>query len=141
MAEPPTSAADPRPAAWLDWLGVAVLCCCAALGALLELLFVPLYAGTVLVPVVVAFAIAGNVLLPRLARSLVPSTLAGAAPFVVWLLVVTVIGLMPRPEGDVILPGGGGALEFVSYGVLLGGALAGTVTVVLGASARPPVSR
>ena len=41
-----------------------------------------------------------------------------------------VVGGWRRPEGDVILPGAPSSLEFVAYGVLLGGALSGTVTVV-----------
>jgi hypothetical protein len=114
----------------LDWLGVAVLSGCAALAGLLELLYVPLYAGSILVPVTVVFAIAFNLGLPRLARTLVDTTSAALLPFLTWLAVVVAVGLFPRPEGDVILPGGGGGVEWVSYGVLLGGALAGTVTLV-----------
>jgi hypothetical protein len=44
--------------------------------------------------------------------------------------------VFPRPEGDVVLPAGNG-LQWVSYGVLLGGAVAGAVTVVR-SGARPP---
>lgn len=122
----------------LAWVGVAVLCSSSVLAALLDLFLVPLYAGSVLVPVAVPIAIASNIALPRLARVLVENTLAAALPFLFWLLVVVVVGVLPRPEGDVVLPGGGGALQWVSYGVLLGGALAGTVTVVLsGARHRP----
>jgi hypothetical protein len=119
-----------RPTA-LDWSGVAVLCLCAALAGVLELLLVPLYAGSVIVPISVLGAVGSNIALPRLARTLVDSTVASVVPFLAWLGVVIVLGMVPRPEGDVILPGGGGAVEWVGYGVLLGGALAGTVTVVL----------
>jgi hypothetical protein len=114
----------------LDWSGVVVFCLCAALGGVLELLLVPLYAGSVIVPISVLGAVFFNIALPKLARSLVDSTLASVLPFLSWLAVVIVLGMLPRPEGDVILPGGGGAAEWVAYGVLLGGALAGTVTVV-----------
>jgi hypothetical protein len=93
---------------------------------------VPLYAGASLVPVTVLFAIGGNLALPRLARGLLDSTVAAAAPFLAWLVVVIGIGLTPRPEGDVILPGGGKGVEWVGYGVLLGGALAGTLSVAVG---------
>lgn len=115
----------------LGALGVAVLTATGALAALLETLFVPLYAGTVVVPVAVVAAVVGNVVLPRLSRSLVPRTFAGAAPFAAWLVVVVGFGVFGRPEGDVILPGGGpGGVVFVTYGVLLGGTLAGAVTLV-----------
>jgi hypothetical protein len=119
------------------WMGVAVLCGCAALAALLALFLVPLYAGSVLVPVAVVVALATNIALPRLARGLVDTTTAALLPFLFWLVVVVVVGVMPRPEGDVVLPGGGGGQQWVSYGVLLGGALAGTLTVVLSGAQRP----
>ena len=119
------------------WAGVALLCACAVLAALLALFLVPLYAGSVVVPVAVVVALASNVALPRLARALVETTVATVLPFLSWLLVVIVIGVMPRPEGDVVLPGGRGALPWVSYGVLLGGALAGTLTVALSGARRP----
>jgi hypothetical protein len=135
-----TSAIDDS-TAWA-WIGVAVLCGCAMLAAVLALFLVPVYAGTVVVPVAVAAALATNIVLPRLARALIPTTGAAMLPFASWLIVVIAVGTFPRPEGDVVLPGGGGALQWVSYGVLLGGALAGTVTVVLssgtGRLAAPP---
>lgn len=123
--------------AWA-WAGVALLCGCAVLSAVLALFLVPLYAGTVLVPIAVGIAIASNIVLPRLARTLIETTWATVAPFLFWLLAVVVVGVLPRPEGDVVLPGGSGALHWVSYGVILGGALAGTVTVVLSGGRRPP---
>lgn len=122
----------------LDGVGLAVLCGCAVLAALLELLLVPLYVGSTVVPVAVVAAVAGNIALPRMARALVDSTFAAAAPFLAWLVTVSVVGLMPRPEGDVVLPGGS-TLQLVSYGVLLGGAVAGTVTIVVGAT--PPLPK
>jgi hypothetical protein len=122
--------------AW-GWVGVALLCGCAVLSGLLALFLVPLYAGSVLVPVAVVVAVASNVALPRLARTLVETTAATVLPFVFWLLAVIIVGVLPRPEGDVVLPGGGGGLQWVSYGVLLGGALAGTVTVAMSGVRRP----
>lgn len=118
-----------------DWLGVALLTVCGALAGLLESLLVPLYWGSVIFPIAIVLALVSNVVLPRLASSLVPRTSAVLAPFAGWLIVVVGFGVVSRPEGDVILPGAPGNLEFVTYGVLLGGALAGTMTVVL---ASPP---
>jgi hypothetical protein len=116
------------------WVGVTLLSGCAALAALITVFLVPLYAGSVIVPVAVALALAGNIVLPRLAHGLIERTAATALPFLSWLLVTVIVGLTPRPEGDVVLPGGG--VQWVSYGVLLGGALAGTTTVVLSAPRR-----
>lgn len=111
------------------WAGVVLACLAAMLAAVLEMFFVPLYAGTVIVPVAVVGAVIGNIVLPRLCHALVPRTLAAALPLLAWLAVVVIVGLLPRPEGDVVLPGGSG-LQWASYGVVLGGALAGTVTLV-----------
>lgn len=113
-----------------SWLAIVLICLSAALAAMLEALLVPLYAGSTLVPVAVVAALASNVGLPLLARTVVPTMLGMALPFVAWLVVIVGFGVVARPEGDVILPGGNP--QWVAYGVLLGGALAGTVTVVTG---------
>src|SRR5256885_1765000 len=117
------------------WVMRVVLCLTAALSGILEVLFVPLYVGSVLIPVVVPLAIAGNLLLPYLGRALVPSGAGALAPVAAWLVPVLVLALFPRPEGDVLVPGGGG-LQWTFYGLLLGGCAAGFVSIVL--SAGPP---
>ncbi|HLY33086.1 MAG TPA: hypothetical protein VKQ07_01010 [Jatrophihabitantaceae bacterium] len=116
--------------------GLIALCGCGVLSALLEMLLVPLYAGSTLVPITVVFAIGGNIVLVLLGRELVPSGVARVAPFIAWSLTVIGVTLFPRPEGDVILPGGGGGVEWVGYGVVLGGLVAGIVTSVF-TSPRP----
>ncbi len=121
---------------WLDRVGVGVVALCAMLCALLEALLVPLYIGSVLFPIAVVLAVASNTVLPRLARAIVPSTWAAATPFLAWLLVIIGFGLVSRPEGDVILPGGS-PLQYVTYGVLLGGAAAGAMSIAA-SSPRPP---
>jgi hypothetical protein len=131
----PEPGPDERRPGLLEWLGVFGLCLCGALAALLEALLVPLYAGSVVVPIAVVLALATNIILPRLAVTLVPRPVAAALPFVAWLIVIIAFGVVTRPEGDVILPGAPKALEYVTYGVLLGGALAGAVSVV---TAAPP---
>lgn len=139
-AGPSEQPGRPEPGAGvLEWGGVLLVCGCALLAAALEALLVPLYAGSVLVPVAVVLALASNVALPRMARNLVPTMLAAALPFLTWLVVIVAFGVLGRPEGDVILPGGAGGVHWVSYGVMLGGALAGTITVVMSTSA--PLSR
>ena len=52
-----------------------------------------------------------------------------ALPFVAWLVVVLALGFVTRPEGDVILPGG--SLQWVAFAMIIGGTLAGTITVVM----------
>lgn len=128
-----------RPPNWLDRLGVAVICGCAILAAVLEALFAPYYIGTVIAPFAILGALVSNAVLPRMARTLVPSTLAAIAPFAAWLIVVVGFGVLTRPEGDVILPGAPTAVEYVVYGVLLGGAGAGTISIV--SSSPPPPTR
>lgn len=129
VTQPEPAPATVKP---LDWAGVVLLTVTGVLSALVEALLVPLYAGTVVVPIAVLMAIVTNSVLPRLARTLVPRTFAGAAPFVAWLVVVVWFGALSRPEGDVILPGAGpGGVVLVTYGVLLGGTLAGAVTLVV----------
>lgn len=134
---PPTP--DGPATAW-DRLGVALLALCGAIAALLEVLLVPLYAGSTVVPVAVLLALVSNAVLPWLARALVSSTAAALAPFGAWLLVAVGFGAFGRPEGDVILPGAPSALEYVTYGVLLGGTVAGTLSVVV-LSPPPTVKR
>lgn len=129
--------AEPLPAA-LGWFGVVAVALCGAAAALLEVLLVPLYAGSVVAPVAVVLALASNLVLPRMARRIVSTTLAAVLPFLAWLAVIVFFGVLTRPEGDVILPGGSGALTYVGYGVMLGGALAGTISVV---TSVPPPAR
>ncbi len=138
----PTTPAAPSASAqpgWIDWAGVGLIAACGALAAVLESLLVPVYAGSVIAPVAVVLALASNAALPRLADTLVPRTLARLAPFVTWLVVMIGFGVLARPEGDVILPGSPSAVEWVTYAVLLGGALVGTVTMVW--LSPPPASK
>jgi hypothetical protein len=126
----PLPAAPEGPVTAWDRIGVALLALSGALAALFEVLLVPLYAGSVVVPVSVLLTLLSNSVLPWLARSLVPSTPAALAPFLAWLVVAVGFGVFGRPEGDVILPGAPSAIVYVTYAVLLGGTLIGTVTVV-----------
>jgi hypothetical protein len=52
-----------------------------------------------------------------------------AAPFLCWLVPVLVLALLPRPEGDVLVAGSGGQ-QYAFYGVLLGGCVAGFISLV-----------
>ena len=110
-----------------------------ALAGLFSALLVPLYIGSTIFPIAIVVALASNLVLPRLAHALVPSTAAAIAPFAAWVVVVIGFGAISRPEGDVILPGAPAEVEFVTYAMLLGGALAGTATVVW--LSPPPAKR
>jgi len=122
----------------LGWAGVALVAVVAALAALLEAFLVPLYAGSVIVPVSVLLAVAGSVALPRMARALVPRTGASLVPLLAWLAVMLGL-LIGRPEGDVAFPGAPTSAELTFYGTLFGGVLAGLAAVAL--SVPPPVRR
>ncbi|MEO9139879.1 MAG: hypothetical protein ABI345_12530 [Jatrophihabitans sp.] len=124
----------------LGWVGVVAITGCAALAAWLEMLLTPLYLGRVIFPVTVLLAIVSNRAFPRMAYAMAPRMLAPLLPFLAWLAVVVVFGLTGRPEGDVILSGAG-AQSYVGYAMMLGGALAGTVTVVTAVPPPPPRSR
>jgi hypothetical protein len=115
--------------------GILLICLCGVCAALLEALLVPIYVGTIPVPVAVVLAVLSNIAFPRIAYRIAPRGLAALAPFACWLVVIFIFGIVARPEGDVILPGGS-SVQYVSYGVMLGGALAGTLTVVLSVPAR-----
>lgn len=113
-----------------DWAPLVLLCAAAALAGLLEVLFVPFYIGSVLTPVVVPIALVTNYVWTRLGYTLVRTTTGAVAPFVCWVIPVLGLALFPRPEGDVIVIGGGGQ-QWVYYGLLLLGCLSGFVSIVI----------
>jgi hypothetical protein len=88
----------------------------------------------------VVAAVVANLLLPRLALRLSGSRLIAALTGVAWLVVV-VAGMIRRPEGDLIITGGG-ATGVVNLAFLLLGVLAAAFAVgrALGGPPRPPVS-
>jgi hypothetical protein len=123
-----------RRAALLGW-GVAAVVVPAFL-ALVEVLWLPLRVGPVPLPVSVVAAVVGNPLLVVLAHRLSRSRVVAVLPAVVWLLVVARASV-PRPEGDLLLVGGGtlGVLTLVFLGL---GLVAATAAVgrVLGTATR-----
>ena len=100
----------------------------AALLAVLELFFLPLYVGgTIPFPVTVLVAALTTPLLVRLAGLLVAPR-AAIAPLVAWILVIVIIGLF-GPGGDLVLLQDWRALLLIAGGALpaamsLGGVLA-----------------
>lgn len=135
MSEPrtggrPDTAADPEDPlpGWLGWSFVALMGGAGVLAAVVEVLLIPLYVGSVPVPVAVMLAIGLNVVLPWLSYDAVRRPVAAMLPVAAWLVVAFVLISAPGGDGDVLGPGGD--LTWVTYGVLFGGALAGAVSVV-----------
>ncbi|MGY1914499.1 hypothetical protein [Blastococcus sp. SYSU DS0973] len=121
------------------WAAVAWGACAVAVAAwlaLVEVFWLPLRVGGVLVPVSVAAAVVGNVLLVRAALWLSGSRAVAVLPAVTWL-VVAVGAMVRRPEGDLLM-GAGGALGIVNVVFLLAGVLAGAFAAgqALGAPPR-----
>ena len=90
--------------------------------ALVEVFWLPLRVGGVLVPVSVAAAVAGNLLLVSAALRVSGSKVVAVVPAVSWLVVV-LAATVRRPEGDLIIVGGGAA-GIVNTAFLLLGVLA-----------------
>jgi hypothetical protein len=123
-----------RRAALLGWGLLAFVV--PAFLALVEVLWLPLRAGPVLLPVSVVAAVVGNALLVTLAARVSGSRVVGVLPAVAWLAVV-LRASVPRPEGDLLLVGGGtlGVLTLVFLGLGLVSAMA-AVGRMLGTAAR-----
>ena len=128
MSDPTTPEPEIRRAVVIAGLTTYLLAGIAS--AAIETLLVPLRHGTVLIPLAVPLAIATNIALPLLSRQLTDTMSGGLPPVIGWIGTVMVLA-SSRPEGDVLLPGGPGD-KWVSYGLLLGGAIAGLITISLG---------
>jgi hypothetical protein len=109
----------------------------AAWLALVEVFWLPLRVAGVLVPVSVVAAVAGNLLLVPLAARLTGSRVLAALPALVWLT-VAVAASIRRPEGDLVITGGGFS-GFVNLVFLLLGVVAAAFAV--GRVLAAPVSR
>lgn len=123
-----------------EWVALALVCGSGVLSGVLEVLYVgQFYVGTTVVPVVVLAAVLGNILLPRWGFRAVSRAAGAVLPVACWLVPVLVLSTYSRPEGDVLV-----IAEFqqqwVFYGVLLGGSIAGFVTifVLTGRRVAPP---
>jgi hypothetical protein len=109
----------------------------AAWLALVEVFWLPLRVGGLLVPLSPTAAVAGNLLLVGLAHRLTGSRVAAALPALTWL-VIAVAASIRRPEGDLVITGGGVA-GFVNLAFLLLGVVAAAFAVGR-VMAAPPVS-
>jgi hypothetical protein len=113
------------------WGIVAVLV--AGWLALVEVFWLPLRIGGILVPLSVLAAVVGNLMLIGAAHRLSGSRVVAVLPGLVWLA-VAIAAMIRRPEGDLVLTGGGATgtinLLFLLLGVTaaafgVGRALAG----------------
>ena len=122
-----------------QWSGGVLALVVAVWLATVEVFWLPLRMGGVLLPVSVVVAVVGNLLLPRLALRLSASRLVAALTGVAWLVVV-VAAMIRRPEGDLLITGGG-ATGVVNLAFLMLGVLAAAFAVgrALGGPRRPPV--
>jgi hypothetical protein len=119
--------------------GGAVILVLAAICAIVEVFYLPLRAGPVLVPVSVLAAVAGNVAFTRAMYEVAGSVWPAMLPGVVWLAVIG-RSAIARPEGDLLITDGGAstATAVVNLGFLLLGSLAVAFTV---GTLRRPVGR
>jgi hypothetical protein len=108
--------------------------------AVVEVFWLPLRVAGVLLPLSVVVAVVANLLMPRLALRLSASRLVAALTGVAWLVVV-VAAMIRRPEGDLLITGGG-TTGVVNLAFLLLGVLAAAFAVgrALGGPARRPLS-
>jgi hypothetical protein len=109
----------------------------AAWLALVEVFWLPLRVGGLLVPLSPAAAVAGNLILVGVAHRLTGSRVAATLPALTWLT-VAVAASIRRPEGDLVITGGGAAgvvnLAFLLLGVVAAAFAVGRVM------AAPPLS-
>jgi hypothetical protein len=112
----------------------------AAWLALVEVFWLPLRVGGILLPLSIPAAVVGNLLLVGAALRLTRSRLVAVLPAVVWL-VVAVAAMMRRPEGDLVIIGRG-ALGAVGLAFLLLGVVAAAVAVgqALGTPRTRPIT-
>jgi hypothetical protein len=109
----------------LGWVVVAVLV--GGWLALVEVFWLPLRIGGVLVPLSILVAVAGNLLLPAIALRVSGSRLVAALPLVMWGLVAGG-AMFRRPEGDLVFVAAG-ALGTLNLVFLMAGVLAAAVAV------------
>jgi len=133
VPSPPSRPADPLALR----VAAGVLISLFSIGlAVVEAFLVPLRIGTVPLPLSVLLAVVGNAGLTKLAVRQTGSIVWGVLQPVLWLLVIVVLSL-PRPEGDLIVPGSLTGLVFLFAGAVAGAyGVASEITRRAGASAR-----
>lgn len=120
----------PKPSPAPDYLVLLLICATAFLAGLVEVLLVPLYAGSSILPIAVPLGMATTYGLPRLG-SWLTGTVAGALlPLVSWFVATLGLALVNRPAGDVLVQGGTSPQQWVLFAMIIGGSVVGFATVV-----------
>ena len=114
----------------IAWVGTVLLGASALVFGALQVFLVPLRWGTELLGLSVVLAIVGNIALVWLARRGLDSAKAAVIVLGCWFVPVAGLAMVPRPEGDVLIPGGG-TEQWVYAMTLLGGIVAGIVTLMV----------
>jgi hypothetical protein len=127
----------PRALQLIGWAVLGVVL--ATWLAVVEVMWLPLRVGGLLVPVSVVAAIAGNLLLVDVVLRRTRSRAIAVLPAVAWAA-VALAATMRRPEGDLLIVGTGG-LGVVGLAFLLLGAVAAVLAVARALSERPVSAR
>ncbi|MGI8310203.1 hypothetical protein [Saccharopolyspora hattusasensis] len=98
----------------------------AVLLALIELLFLPSYIGSVQFPITAALAVVTTPLLVAEAARLLPRRRVAGAPLLVWFATVFVFGVL-GPGGDIVLLNDWRALLLIGGGALPSALMLGIV--------------
>ncbi|CAN5369170.1 hypothetical protein BH24ACT9_BH24ACT9_13420 [soil metagenome] len=108
----------------------------AGASAVVEVFYLPLRAGSVLIPLSIPAAIAGNLAFTRAMYEVAGSVWAALLPGAVWLGVIG-RSAVARPEGDLLITDGGGstATAMVNLAFLLLGSL--SLAFAVGTLRRP----
>lgn len=119
-------------------LGGLLVLALAAACAVLEVFYLPLRVGSVLLPVSVLAAVIGNLAFTRLMYVVSGSILAALLPTGAWLAVIGRAAIS-RPEGDLLITDGGASATsaVVNLAFFVLGAVAGAYAV--GTLRRQPV--
>jgi hypothetical protein len=104
--------------------------------AVVEVMWLPLRVGGLLLPVSVVAAVAGNLLLVDLVLRWSGSRVVAVLPALVWA-VVAYAATLRRPEGDLLIVASGG-LGAVDLAFLLLGMLAAVIAIARALTAGPP---
>lgn len=115
----------------MNRLMIGLLSAYSVIFAVLEVLYLPVYLGTVAVPFGALGAALSNAALVHAAGGFTTRTAASAAPVLAWLVTVLVLA-SGGPGGDVLVPGDWRTLLLFALGllpaaVILGGRLGSSV--------------
>ena len=115
----------------VDWLLVGLISLLAGFVALLGLAFLPLYVGSVPVPVSALLGVAAMILAPRACYRLTGSLAAAAAPVVVWFavsvwIVLSYNALLPKVPLTVV-QGQWRVMVLLGFGSLAAAATVGLI--------------